>query len=154
VRDNVRHLFSEPDDLRARWRSAAGRDEVVEELAARGILFDELAQQANMPDADPLDLLVHLAWNAPVQSRRQRAQRLRHEQAAFLDGFAPKARKVLEALLDKYAEYGIEQLGDLRVLEVPPFPDFFGTPVEIARRFGGPEELHDAVEELEELLYA
>ena len=153
VRDNVRQLFAGPDDLRSRWRTSAGRDTLVEELSARGILFEELAQQAGMPDADPLDLLVHLAWNAPVQSRRQRAQRLRREHADFLEIFASEARAILEALLEKYAEHGVEQLGDLRVLEVPPLTDF-GTPVEIAARFGGADGLHEAVEGLEARLYA
>lgn len=153
VRDEVRRLFSSPDDLRSRWRTHESRDRVLEELASRGIVFEELAQRAGMPEADPLDLLVHLAWNAPVQSRRQRAQRLRREHAEFLAGFAPEARRILEALLEKYAEHGIEQLDDLRVLEVPPLTDF-GTPVEIAARFGGSDGLREAVEGLEELLYA
>jgi type I restriction enzyme R subunit len=153
VRSEVRRLFPDPDDLRVRWRTTKGRDQIVEQLSARGIVFEELARQAEMPDADPLDLLVHLAWNAPVQSRRQRAQRLRREQAAFLAEFAPEARDVLEALLDKYGEHGIQELGDLRVLEVPPLTEL-GTPVEIAKRFGGAKELRKAVERLEELLYA
>lgn len=152
VRDEVRRLFTDPDDLRSRWRTLAERDAVIEELAGRGIVFEELAVQAGLPDADPLDLIVHLAWNAPVQSRRHRAQRLRREHAEFLDEFAPQAREILETLLEKYADQGLDQLGDLRVLEVPPFPEF-GTPVEIAARFGGTKELHKAVEELQELLY-
>ena len=153
VRDEVRLLFASPDDLRSLWRTHEGRDRVLEELAARGIVFDELAIQAEMPDADPLDLLVHLAWNAPVQSRRQRAQRMRREHTEFLDAFAPEARRVLDALLEKYAEYGVEQLFDLRVLEVPPLSDV-GTPVEIASLFGGPEALHEAVDDLAELVYS
>ena len=67
--------------------------------------------------------------------------------------FVPEARAILEELLEKYAEHGIGQLDDLRILEVPPLTDF-GTPVEIAQRFGGADELRQAVQELEELLYS
>ncbi|MCL4291363.1 MAG: DEAD/DEAH box helicase family protein [Thermoleophilia bacterium] len=153
VGDQVRRLFPRPDDLRARWRTANGRDEVVELLQARGIAFEEIAERAGIPDADPFDLLVHVAWNAPVTSRRQRAQRLRREHADFLGSFTPEAREILEELVEKYADHGITQLDDLRVLEVPPLPEY-GNPVEIAARFGGPEALREAVDELSELVYS
>jgi type I restriction enzyme R subunit len=149
----VRRLFTRPDDLRARWRTKSGRDEVVELLESRGIAFEEMAERAGMPDADPFDLLVHMAWNSPATSRRQRAQRLQRDHADFLASFSPEAREILEELLDKYADHGITQLDDLRVLEVEPFPRY-GTVVEIARRFGGKEPLRNAVERLQELLYA
>jgi type I restriction enzyme, R subunit len=153
VGDQVRRLFTRPDDLRSRWRTASGRDEVVELLHTRGVAFEEIAERTGLPEADPFDLLVHIAWNAPVTTRRQRAQRLRREHAGFLDTFAPEAREILDELLEKYASHGITQLDDLRVLEVEPFPRY-GTVVEIAGRFGGPEPLREAVKELQELLYA
>jgi len=78
---------------------------------------------------------------------------LKREQRAFLERFAPEAREILSALLEKYAEHGIGQLDDLAVLEVPPLSSY-GSPLEIADRFGGPERLRQAVERLSDLLYA
>lgn len=46
---------------------------------------------------------------------------------------AKRLRKVLEKLLDKYADEGLENLD---VLKVTPF-DEFGTPKEIIESFGG-----------------
>ena len=86
-------------------------------------------------------------------SRRDRANRLRRDAATFLEGFVPDARAILEVLLEKYAEHGIGQLDDLEILEVPPL-DGFGTPLEIASRFGGGEGLRRAVAALQELIYA
>lgn len=149
----VRRLFPHAADLRARWRSQDGRDEVIEALAARGIAFEEVAERTGLVDADPFDLLVHVAWNVPAMSRRDRAGQLRRDHAEFLTAFVPGAREILEELLEKYAEYGISQLDDLRVLEVPPLTRF-GSPVEIAARFGGAGKLREAVEGLQELLYA
>jgi type I restriction enzyme, R subunit len=153
VSGHVRRLFANPGDLRERWRDREGRRYVEELFAVRGISFEELAERLGHPEADPVDLLVFVAWNGPAVSRRDRANRLRREDAAFLEGFVPEARAILEELLEKYAEHGIGQLDDLRILEVPPLNEF-GTPVEIAQRFGGADELRQAVERLEELLYS
>lgn len=153
VTDQVRRLYPSADDLRARWRTHAGRDEVVRALATRGITFDELAERTGLVDADPFDLLVHVAWNGPLSSRRDRAARVRREHAEFLASFRPEARAILHDLLEKYADHGVDQLDDLGVLEVPPLSEH-GSPVEIAAHFGGAASLRRAVEELEELLYA
>ena len=86
-------------------------------------------------------------------SRRDRTRRLRKEHAEFLDAFRPEARAVLVELLDKYADHGIGQLEDLRVLQVPPLTAL-GSPVEIAERFGGTDALRRAITDLQEQLYA
>ncbi|MFN8187884.1 MAG: DEAD/DEAH box helicase family protein [Gaiellales bacterium] len=152
VAGHVRRLVTSPSELRERWRSREDRARLEELLAQRGVSFDELAERLGHPEADPLDLLVFVAWNGPEVSRRDRANRLRREQATFLEGFVPEARAILEELLEKYAEHGIGQLEDLAILEVPPLTDF-GTPVEIAGRFGGAENLRRAVQELQRRLY-
>jgi type I site-specific restriction endonuclease len=59
--------------------------------------------------ADPFDLLCHVAFNAPLRTRRERADRLRQDKRDFFDQFGPEARSVLQDLLDKYAEYGLAQ---------------------------------------------
>lgn len=149
----LRRLYSGPDELRTRWRSHDSRDAVVQALDARGIAIDELAEFTGLQAADPLDLLVHVAWNGPATSRRERAQRVRREHAEFFGRFESEARVVLEELLEKYAEFGPSQLDDLRVLEVPPLPGH-GSPTEIAAQFGGSSVLREAVDDLVDLLYA
>ncbi len=154
VAKQVRRLFGEPKDLRAHWHHRGGREDVARALERCGVSLEELAERTGMVEADPLDLLVHLAWNAPLVNRHDRVRRLRSEQRAFLDGFAPAARAVLEDLLDKYAQHGVRQLDDLRSLEVPPVPERHGSVAEIASKFGGRSKLHAAVAQLRELLYA
>lgn len=151
--DAVRRLYTGPTELRAAWNSQPGRVEVTEALLARGIDFAEAAERLALTELDALDLLVHVAWNGDAITRRERASRVRTLEVAFLEAFAPDARAVLDDLLDKYADHGISQLDDLRVLEVPPL-DRHGSPVEIAARFGGNQALQEAVDRLEELLYA
>jgi len=135
------------------------RGAAVDEAAKSGrcaLMADMLDEGAGdldaMAYADALDLLVHVAWNGPAVTRRERARAIRRDREAFFDRFAPEARAVLDDLLEKYAEFGVTQLDDLRVLEVPPI-SARGSPVEIAERFGGAQALHEAVEELVGLLY-
>jgi type I restriction enzyme, R subunit len=151
VADSVRALFPSPQDARGRWSTPEGRSEVRDALARRGIDLQEAADRLQLPDVDPVDLLVYVAWNEPVTSRRDRARRAR--QAPFLHDLVLAARQVLEELLDKYAEHGIEQLEDLSVLRIPPISDH-GTVFEIADLFGGQDALRQAVHALQSELYA
>jgi type I restriction enzyme R subunit len=150
--DKVRTLYPNASELRSDWLDPARRAEIVERLGERGIDLESLAEAVGRPEADPFDLLCHLAYNAPLRTRRERADRLRREDAEFLSRFAPEARAVLDALLDKYAEHGSAQFTLPDILEVPPFTGW-GNVIEIAARFGGAGELRGAVAELQRRLY-
>lgn len=152
VAETVRSLFPDASRLHSTWANRVGRQDVLDALAAHGIDVDDLVERTRLGDADPFDVLVHLAWNRPLATRVERAGRVWREHAAFFEAFQPGAREVLEYLLDKYAEHGISQLDDREVLEVPPLSSL-GTPTEIARRFGSAESLWSAVERLGELVY-
>ena len=117
---------------------------MIAALEERGIDYDHLAEEAGQPDADPLDLLCHLAFNAPLRTRRERAQRLRSERKDFFEQYAPEARQILEELLDKYTEHGATQFEVPDVLEVPPI-NAFGNVIEIAKLFGGVDEARAAL---------
>ena len=98
-------------------------------------------------------MLCHLAYNAPLRTRRERAERLRKDRADFFDRYGPEARAVLHALLEKYAEHGADQFVLPDVLEVPPISQY-GNLMEIAAQFGGSDQLLKAIHELQLLLYA
>jgi type I restriction enzyme R subunit len=151
--EKVRTLYPNATDLRTLWADPMQRADVIEQLEQRGIAFDELAQAAGQPDADPFDLLCHLAYNAPLRTRRERAEQLRRNRQDFFDQYAPEARAILNELLEKYADHGTAQFVLPDVLEVPPLSQH-GNVVEIAGIFGGPDHLRAAVAELQTLLYA
>jgi type I restriction enzyme, R subunit len=153
IADTVRTLFPDSGELRARWANRLGRQEVRAALESRGIDPSELTERTGLVDADPIDVLVHLAWNQPLATRMDRARRVRKEHADFFEQYQPAAREVLAGLLDKYAQHGISQLDDLAVLEVSPISSL-GSPKEIADRFGSAATLREAVSKLGELLYA
>jgi type I restriction enzyme R subunit len=150
--EQVRRLCPTPAELRTEWMDAEHRAAILQALAERGVDFSTLVEATNQPDADPFDLLIHVAWNAPLRTRRERAERARRERKDFWDRYTPDARAILNDLLDKYTDHGVTQLDDLQILEVPPLSER-GTPLEIAGFFGGPTQLRQAVTELQEILY-
>ena len=151
--DKVRTLYPNAPALRRDWLDTDRRAEIVEQLAQRGIDLEMLAQTAGNPEADAFDLLCHLAYNAPLRTRRERADRVKREESAFFSRFGPEARAVLDALIEKYAEHGSAQFKLPDVLEVPPF-NGWGNVVELASRFGGSHRLREAVNDLQRLIYA
>ncbi|MBF0373439.1 MAG: DEAD/DEAH box helicase family protein [Alphaproteobacteria bacterium] len=151
--EKVRTLYPEAIDFRHGWFDPDKRPVIIAELLECGIEVEGLAETLNKPEADPFDLLCHLAYNAPLRSRRERVDRVRHNEAAFFAQYGPEARAVLDALLEKYAEHGEAQFRLPDALAVAPL-DSFGNVIEIAGRFGGAAKLKKAVAELTHLLYA
>lgn len=151
--EKVRTLYPTPAAFRAEWALPDKRGAVVEALVERGIDLATLQAEAGRPDDDPFDLLCHLAWNVPLLTRAERAERLRTAESDLFTRYGEDARAVLDALLDKYAVGGPDQLALPQALKVQPVSDF-GNPSEIARRFGGPQAMREAVAALTEALYA
>lgn len=152
TREQVRTLYPTVEALLADWANPTKRSEIVEALRDRGIDFDELAKTAGKPDADPFDLMCHLAFGRPLRTRRERANNLKAKQSAFFDQFSPTARAILEELLAKYEELGASQFIIPDVLQVPPISEH-GSIQEIVAEFGGAGPLREAVIKLQEMLY-
>lgn len=153
VREHVRRLMPNADHLREEWPLPERRAEIMEELHRRGVDPIHLAHITHHEEADPLDLLLHVAYNAPLVSRRERAEKLRQKKPNFFNQYTPAAREILDTLLEKYADFGIHEFDHLvDALQVPPFSQK-GTPLEIAGLFGGAVKMKQAVDAMQKLLY-
>jgi len=151
--DTVRSLCADPRELKSQWADPVRRGAILDRLAERGIEFEKLAEAIGRPEADPFDLLCHLAFNAPLRTRRERAEALRSKSEDLFARYAPEARAILDELLEKYAEFGDAQFVLPDVLKVPPISRH-GQVSDIVRLFGGAEALRAAVSELQGHLYA
>ena len=151
--EQVRHLTRDATDRRSQWAQTQRRQSIIQALEERGVFVDQVAEVMGQADADPFDLLCHLAYGAPLHSRRERADTLRRQQREFFARYAPTARAVLDALLDRYATYGPSELALPDALRVPAIASY-GNPIEIAGLFRGAERLRAAITELQTLLYA
>ena len=154
--ERVRTICRSNEDLRSRWADPRVRSELVDELEARGVDLVYLAEQSGGDDVDAFDLLCHLAFAAPLRTRRERAQAIRREAGGeedFWTRFSPGAQEVLAALLDRYEQHGALEIQLPQVLDLPPLAEM-GSVIELSDRFGGPAEMQSAVRELQQRLYA
>ena len=131
------------------WNDAEKKQVILEELAAKGIFFEELAAHIGC-DFDPFDLICHVAFDQPPLTRRERAEKVKKRNV--FGKYGEKARAVLEALLQKYSDGGISSVENLEILKVSPLTTF-GTPTEIVKIFGGKPAYLAAIRELELALY-
>ncbi len=151
--EKIRRMYTSSAQLQSRWGIAEERAAILDALAGLGITLEQLAENTHQPDADPFDLLCHVAFNTPLRTRRERAERLRKGQADFWEDFKPEAKQVLNEILDKYIEHGAAQFKIPDILKVSPISDH-GNVLEIANKFGGADRLRAAIIQLQALLYA
>lgn len=151
--EKVRSMYLSSAVLRSKWSNSDERAAIISSLEERGISFEELAGASNQPDADPFDLLCHIAFNAPLRTRRERAEMLRKGRTDFFDKYSPEARQILNEILEKYAEHGVAQFKMPDILKIPPVSEH-GNVIEISNIFGGADNLRTALTQMQELLYA
>lgn len=150
TRKTLRKTYVSLDSFLTKWNDAEKKQAVLEELANQGVFIDELSEQVGR-DYDAFDLLCHVAFDQPPLTRRERAESVKKRNV--FGKYGDPARAVLESLLQKYADTGIESVESLDILNVDPLRAF-GTPVEIVKLFGGKPGYLAAIRELETALYA
>ena len=150
TRINLRKQYDSLDQFLQAWQQADRKAALLQELEAQGVLLDALADEVGK-DLDPFDLLLHVAYDQPPLTRRERARRV--QKRDVFTHYGPVARKVLDALLDKYADEGIATIEADNVFSVQPFTHL-GSPSELVRSFGGRPQYLSALQTLERELYA
>jgi type I restriction enzyme R subunit len=154
TRINLLKKYDSLDEFLQAWQQADRKAALLQELEGQGVLLEALADEVahmGMVDLDPFDLLLHVAYDQPPLTRRERARRV--QKRNVFTHYGPVARKVLEALLDKYADEGIATIESNEVFKLQPFTDL-GSPVELVRSFGGRPQYLAALQTLERELYA
>ena len=154
TRINLLKKYDSLDQFLQAWQQADRKAALLQELEGQGVLLDALADEVahmGMVDLDPFDLLLHVAYDQPPLTRRERARRV--QKRNVFTQYGPVARKVLEALLDKYADEGIATIESNEVFKLQPFTDL-GSPVELVRSFGGRPQYLSALQTLQRELYA
>ena len=149
TRINLRKRFDSLDQFLQAWQQADRKAALLQELEGQGVLLEALADEVGK-DLDPFDLLLHVAYDQPPLTRSERARRV--QKRNVFTQYGPVARKVLEALLDKYADEGIATIESNEVFKLQPFTDL-GSPVELVRSFGSRAQYLGALHALENELY-
>ena len=146
----IHEEFASLDEFLNNWNKAEKKKVIIDLLEEHGVIVENLAEAVGK-DFSEFDLICHVAWDQPPLTRRERANNVKKRN--YFTKYGEQARKVLEALLDKYADKGVVSIENPKVLQLDPFGSI-GTPVEIINRiFGGREKYEQALQELERELY-
>lgn len=148
---NLLGQYSKLEDFLKVWNSQRRKQAIVDELLERGVFLDALRQEAGNKDLDDFDLICHLAFDKKPLTRKERAKRVKASD--YLTKYEGLAKDVLGALLEKYAEFGISEISGADALSIEPFLSMGGD-VTIVRAFGGKDKFLQALDGLQQQLYA
>lgn len=150
TRSTVRRECSTLESFLKLWSSSEKKQEIISGLEEQGVFFDELERRVGK-DYDAFDLICHVVYDQPPLTRRERAENVRKRD--YFTEHSDAARTVLNALLEKYAESGIETIEDITVLKLSPLSGL-GSPKELVGAFGSKQAYLEALEKLKRTLYA
>ncbi len=157
TRQNLVTKFPTVETFLTAWFNAERKKAIVEELLEQGVFLEHLQEAVGL-ELDPFDLICHVAFDRKAQTRSERANHARHKPGYF-EKYGPAARKVLEALVTKFADDGYATLDKVmddgefvNFLSSPPFNQI-GRPLEVVRAFGGKDGFRAAMRELQAVIY-
>ena len=149
TKELIKGQYASLNDFLNKWNSTDKKEIIIKELEEQGILVDALRDAVNR-EVDIFDLICHVAFEQPPLTRKERANNVKKRN--YFTKYGEQARKVLEALLDKYADEGVSNIESMDILKVKPLTDF-GSPIEIIKTFGSKAKYIEAIKELEQELY-
>lgn len=150
TKQTAKKEFKSLDIFLQKWKTARKKSVLIKEMIKQGIFLNELREEVGK-DFDDFDLICHVAFDTKPLTRIERANKVKKRN--YFKKYGEKARAVIDALLDKYSDEGIEEIESPKVLKVVPFVDF-GTPLEIVSYFGGIQDYFEAINEIENQLYS
>lgn len=142
--------YASLDDFTHKWQGAERKQAIIKELEQQGIIWEVLAEEVSK-ELDPFDMLCHVVYGQPPLTRKERAENVRKRN--YFTKYSDAAQAVLNTLLDKYADTGVQEIESIQVLKLKPF-DSMGTLPEIIKSgFGDRNGYNQAISELESEIY-
>ncbi|MCZ4194070.1 DEAD/DEAH box helicase family protein [Escherichia coli] len=142
--------YASLNDFTRKWQDADRKEAIIHELEQQGIIWEVLAEEVGK-DLDPFDMLCHVVYGQPPLTRKERAENVRKRN--YFTKYSEAAQAVLDNLLDKYADAGVQEIDSIQVLKLKPF-DSMGTLPEIIKTgFGDRNGYNQALSELENEIY-
>ncbi len=150
TRKTMDSQFSSLDEFVKRWNEADRKQSIIDELEQAGIIWAALEQEVGI-DLDPFDMICHVVYDQPPLTRKERANNVKKRN--YFTKYSDTAQTVLDNLLTKYADVGVQEIENMQVLKLQPFTQI-GRPIEIIKKgFGGKKQYEQAISELEAEIY-
>lgn len=150
TKSSILGTYASLDNFIRQWTAEEKKDKIRALFRERGIDLEALKADQGMADVDDFDFICHVAFDRKPLTRKERANNV--QKRDFLSKYGPDARKVLEALIEKYMNTGVYEMESMDVLKIDPLKQL-GAPSKIVKYFGGKEGYLTAVKELEKVLY-
>ncbi|WP_368742193.1 EcoAI/FtnUII family type I restriction enzme subunit R [Enterococcus casseliflavus] len=150
TKKNILQQYSRLDEFLRTWTEAEKKQAIIDELQDEGVLLDAVREELGKTELDDFDLICHMAYDKAPLTKKERAENVKKRH--YLYKYSDVAKEVIEALLDKYANDGIKEIEDTKVLQLKEFQKI-GSPMKIVKAFGGKEAYQKAVQELENEIY-
>ena len=151
TKKNILQQYSRLDDFLRTWTDAEKKQAIIDELQDGGVILDAIRDELGKTEMDDFDLICHIAFDKAPLTKRERAENVKKRH--YLYKYSDTAQQVIEALLDKYADDGIKEIEDTKILQLKEFAKI-GSPMKIVKAFGGKEAYLKAVQELENEIYS
>lgn len=150
TRKAIRKHYPSLDLFRGAWHDADKKKAILDELD-NDVWFDLIREKyPEYKDWDEFDIVCHLAYDAPALTRQERINNVKKRNC--FTKYGAEAKRIIDALLDKYAETGVVDIEDTKILEIPAFAQF-GRKAKIMRLFNGLKGYEDAIQEIETEIY-
>lgn len=146
----IKERYHSMDSFLKTWSETDRKEAIIKELQEQGIPIHDLLEAVNK-ECDLFDIICHVAFDQPPLTRKERANNVKKRN--YFTKYGDKAAKVIDALIDKYADEGIENIESMEVLKINPISDY-GSPMEIVKSFGGKTQYQQAIKELENEIYS
>lgn len=150
TKKNILQQYSRLDEFLRTWTEAEKKQAIIDELQDDGVLLEAVREELGKTELDDFDLICHIAYDKAPLTKKERAENVKKRH--YLYKYSDIAQQVIEALLDKYANDGIKEIEDTKVLQLKEFAKI-GSPMKIVKAFGGKEAYLKAVQELENEIY-
>lgn len=145
----LQNKFHSLEEFLTVWNAADKKEILINELAEQGVPIEALLEAVDR-NCDLFDIICHVAFDQQPLTRKERANNVKKRN--YFTKYGEQAKNVLNALLDKYADEGIENIESMEVLKVNPVASY-GSALEIIQSFGGKPNYLQAIKELENQLY-
>lgn len=150
TRKTMAKQFSSLDEFVKRWNESDRKQAVIDELALEGIIWSALEEEVGK-DMDPFDMICHVVYDQPPLTRKDRANNV--QKRNYFTKYSATAQAVLQNLLVKYADVGVQEIENIQVLKVAPFTEYGNLSEIVKKGFGGKQEYDQAISELEAQIY-
>jgi type I restriction enzyme, R subunit len=140
------------NDLTRVWTNQRKKEKFTRDLIEKSVSPKTLSALLEAPDADPFDIIAHVAFGTPLISRDARYQSFLNNNGEFIKSLGDSGRMIVLNLLEKYRVDGIDNVTNRKIFDTPPF-DKMGHVLGVAKKVGGMDNLIKIIEQIQQGIY-